>query len=163
VPNSLSSSKVSSTSNQPKHLRCLFCGPITPSVGPRKGIITYKTTNGIFTFQNHLELLHRQLWNEWVDQEKDGLNAEKQLSKKRFNSTSSNISNFFANVIPYSKDNPNQKQFEEDLALFIAKELVPLSFVEALFFRRLLMRQNPCVVFPSRRALVNDNLPRLAE
>ncbi len=47
---------------------------------------------------------------------------------------------FFANVIPYSKDNPNQKQFEEDLALFIAKELVPLSFVEVSFFRRLVMR-----------------------
>jgi hypothetical protein len=27
--------------------------------------------------------------------------------------------------------------FEEDLALFIAKEFVPLSFVEVPFFRRL--------------------------
>jgi hypothetical protein len=35
--------------------------------------------------------------------------------------------------LPYSKDNLNQKQFEEDLALFIAKELVPLSIVEVSF------------------------------
>ncbi len=77
MPNSSSSSKVISTSNQLKDLRCLFCGPIAPSVGPRKGIITYKTTNGIFALQKHLELLHQQLWNEWVDQEKDGLNAKK--------------------------------------------------------------------------------------
>ncbi len=56
-----------------------------------------------------------------------------------------------------------EKNLKKILALFIAKELVPLSFVEALFFRRLVMRQNPCVVFLSRRALVNDNLPRVAE
>jgi hypothetical protein len=81
------------------------------------------------------------LWNEWVDQEKDGYNAKKQPSKKRFSSTPSNISNFFVSVTPYSKDNPNQKQFGEDfVALFITKELVPLSFVEVSFFRKLVMR-----------------------
>jgi hypothetical protein len=47
-------------------------------------------------------------------------------------------------------NNPNQKQFEEDLALFIAKELVPLSFVEAPFLKRLVIVQNSCLVFPSR-------------
>jgi hypothetical protein len=30
-------------------LRCLFCGPIALGVGSRKGIITYKTMNGIST------------------------------------------------------------------------------------------------------------------
>jgi hypothetical protein len=89
--NSSSSSKVSSTSNQPKHLRCLFYGSIAPSVRSRKDIITYKTTNGISIFQKHLELLHRQLWSEWVDQEKDGLNAKKIPSKKKFGPTPSNI------------------------------------------------------------------------
>jgi hypothetical protein len=34
----------------------------------------------------------------------------------------------------YSKNDLQQKQFEEELALFIAKELAPLSFVEAPFF-----------------------------
>ncbi len=29
----------------------------------------------------------------------------------------------------HNKDDPNQKLFEEDLALFIAKELVPLSLL----------------------------------
>jgi hypothetical protein len=47
-----------STFNQPEHLKCLFCGPIAPNVGSRKGIITYKTMNGISVFQKHLELLH---------------------------------------------------------------------------------------------------------
>jgi hypothetical protein len=51
--------------------------------------------------------------------------------------------------MPYSKNDLQQKQFEEDLALFIAKELVPLSFVEAPFFQRLILRQNPRFNFPS--------------
>jgi hypothetical protein len=68
------------------------------------------------------------LWNEWVDKDKDVFNVEKQPSKMRFGPTPSNILNFFISVTPYSKDNPNQNQFEEDLALFIAKELL-LRFV----------------------------------
>jgi hypothetical protein len=71
----LSSSKVNPTSNQLEHLRCLFYGPIALDVGLRKGIITYKTTNEIFVLQKHLELMHQQLWSEWVDKEKDGPNA----------------------------------------------------------------------------------------
>jgi hypothetical protein len=45
------------------------------------------------------------------------------------------------------KECPYQKQFEEDLALFIAKKLVPLSFVEAPFFRSLVLKQNPRFAF----------------
>jgi hypothetical protein len=56
-----------------------------------------------------------------------------------------------------------QKDFEEDLTLFIAKELVSLSFVEAPFFKKLILKQNPCIIFPSRQVLVNDILPRTAK
>jgi hypothetical protein len=87
VPNSSSSSEVSSTSNQTEHLKCLLCGPIALGVGSRKGIITYKTMNGISTVSKHLDLLHRQLWNEWVDWEKDGFNAIKRPFEKRFGLT----------------------------------------------------------------------------
>jgi len=40
----------------------------------------------------------------------------------------------------YSKNDPHQIQFEEDLVLFITKELVPLFFVEAPFLRRLILK-----------------------
>jgi len=148
APNNSSSLDVNSTSNQPEHLRCFFCGPIVPSVRS-------KMTNGIFALWKHLELLHQQLWSEWVDWENVGFNVEKRISKKRFDPTPLNISNVFASTTPYSKDNCYQKQFEKDLALFVAKELVPLSFVEVSFLKRLMRRQNPCLVFPSRQALVN--------
>jgi hypothetical protein len=79
---------------------------------------------GFLFFKSKFELLHWQLWNEWVDQEKDVLNAEKKPSKKEV----------WPNTLKHNKDDPNQNSFEEGLALFIVKELVPLSFVETPFF-----------------------------
>jgi len=49
------------------------------------------------------------------------------------------------------------------LALFIAKELMPLSFVEVPFFQRLVLRQNPHFNFPSRWVLINEILPKIIE
>jgi len=46
--------------------------------------------------------------------------------------------------VPYPNNDPHQKEFEEDLTLFIAKELakelVLLFFVEAPFFRKLFLK-----------------------
>jgi hypothetical protein len=49
-----------------------------------------------------------------------------------------------------------KKQFEENLVLFIIKELVPLSFDEVLFFRRLVLRKNPQLNFSSRQKFKHD-------
>jgi hypothetical protein len=61
------------------------------------------------------------------------LEGEKNRARKRSNPTPNIISTFFASFIPYNKNGCHQKQFEEDLVLFIAKELVSLSFVKASF------------------------------
>jgi hypothetical protein len=47
---------------------------------------------------------------------------------------------FFGSFVPYNKNDLHQKQFEKDVVLFITKELVPLSFIEAPCFRRLIFR-----------------------
>jgi hypothetical protein len=65
--------------------------------------------------------------------------------------------------MPSSKNDPQQKQFEEDLALFIAKELVPLSFVETPFFWKVVLKQNPHLNFPSKRMLVNEILLKITK
>jgi len=57
---------------------------------------------------------------------------------------------FFGSYGPYSKDDPCWKQFENYIVLFIVKELVPLSFVEAPIFWILVLRQNPLLDFPLR-------------
>jgi hypothetical protein len=62
-----------------------------------------------------------------------------------------------------SKNDPHQIQFEKDLVLFIVKELVPLSFVEAPFLRTLIFKQNPHFFFPSRHQLMNHILLKLAK
>jgi hypothetical protein len=66
--------------------------------------------------------------------------GNRRSTKKKFGSTASNIASFFGSTMPYSKNDPHQIQFEEDLTLFIAKELMPLSFVEAPFLKRLILR-----------------------
>jgi hypothetical protein len=47
--------------------------------------------------------------------------------------------------------------------LCIAKKLVPLLVVEATFFRRLIIRQNPWLNFPSRQKFRNELLPIIIE
>jgi hypothetical protein len=83
--------------------------------------------------------------------------------KKSPTPTPTTISSFFGSVMLYSHNDFQQKQFEEDLALFIAKELVPLSFTETPFFWRLVLKQNPHLNFPCRRVLVNEILLKITK
>jgi hypothetical protein len=106
--------------------------------------------NGIFSLSKHLEFIFHKLWGEWIVWEKEGPKCEQQPSKKWSNCTPSTISIFLGHVTPYSKDDPIQKEFEEDLTLFIAKKLVASSFVEAPLFKRLILKQNPHFNFPLR-------------
>jgi hypothetical protein len=67
--------EVSSSDNetyQLEQLKRVFCYPIALIVGIKKGILNYKTTNGIYALQKHIETLHRHVWSEWQEQEKDG-------------------------------------------------------------------------------------------
>jgi hypothetical protein len=73
-------------------------------------------------------------WMDWM--RKDGPNGKKWPTTKRFGFTPSS----FGNVTSYTKDDIQQKQIEEDLALFIAKKSVSLSYVQAPFFRRLFFK-----------------------
>ncbi len=159
TPNSSSSSKVSSSIPQSKQFKCVLCIPIV-GVGFKKSIITYKTLNGISSLQKHLEFVH-QLWGEWIMWEKEGSKCGQWPFKKRSSPIPSNISNFFGHVTPFSKDDSIQKEFEKDLTLSIAKELVSLSFVEPFFFMKLILKQNPRLNFPLRQ--VSDILPRMVE
>ncbi len=71
TPNSSSSSEVSSNAPQSKQLKCVLCAPVV-GVGLKKGIIAYKTMNGISSLWKHLEFVHCKLWSEWTMWEKEG-------------------------------------------------------------------------------------------
>jgi hypothetical protein len=49
-----------------------------------------------------------------------------------------------------------KRSLKEELTLFIAKELVPLSFVETPIFRKLFLKQNLHLNFLSRQTLINE-------
>jgi len=136
----------SSASSQPRQLKCLFCIPRDSNAKLWKGIIIYKTTNGIFALWKHLESTHWMMWTRWIEQKKDGHEIEKWPSKKR-SSLSPSTNCFFSTNTHYTKDNLHQKQFEKKLRLFITKELVPLSFFKAPFFKRLFLKQNGLLIF----------------
>ncbi len=77
--------------------------------------------------------------------------------------TPTTISSFFYSVMLYSNNDPPQKQFEEYLTLFVTKELMLLSFVEAPFFWRLVLKQNLHFNFPSRWVLIIEILFKITK
>ncbi len=104
-------------------------------------MITYKSTNGMSSPQKHLKSNHQQLQAKWNEQKKVGLEIvgfkERCFANKRFGPIPNIIYVFFGSCVSYNKHGHCKEQFEENLVLFIIKELVPLSFDEVLFFRRL--------------------------
>ncbi len=69
----------------------------------------------------------------------NGLNGIKLLGLGS-SPTPSSIASFFESIMHCNKNDPHQIQFEKDLVMFIVKELVPLSFIEAPFLRRLILK-----------------------
>ncbi len=54
-----------------------FIIPLVVIVGCKKDVISYKTTNGILAFHKHIEqLVHQQVWNEWMNKRKMGVRNE---------------------------------------------------------------------------------------
>jgi hypothetical protein len=62
APMNTSSSKVSTSSNLFEQLKCVLYYYVVLVVKLKKGIISYKTRNGIFTLLKHLETTHWQMW-----------------------------------------------------------------------------------------------------
>jgi hypothetical protein len=76
------SSKVNCSCNLFEQLKCVFYYHVVLVVKLKKGIISYKTTNGIFTLDKHLETTHWQMWIEWIKRKNMGLKERSGLPKK---------------------------------------------------------------------------------
>jgi hypothetical protein len=64
---------------------------------------------------------------------------------------------------PYSKDDPRQLIFEEDLLLYIAKSLKPLSTVDDPWFKSMIKQSNPKLTVPSRSMLSRHMIPAMVK
>jgi hypothetical protein len=76
---------------------------------------------------------------------------KRQPIKKRQNVSSSKISEFFFTKLPYKKDEMQQKQFLEDLALLIVKNHLLVHFLESQWLKQFVLQLNPSIVFPSKK------------
>jgi hypothetical protein len=72
------------------------------------------------------------------------------------------VEDMFVNVKKYGPTHKQQEQFETDLAVMVSKETsVPLSIVDSPWFRILVLRSDPRLVFPNRQRFTSDILPRV--
>lgn len=149
-------------------LRCIIChsgniGAQSRATQARKGIVSYNSTHGTSSMKHHLTSNHNVIFEKYIDQleiEEASRSARKK-SKKRDTIPPTTISAFFGASRPYASTDPHQLSFMEDLLLYICKSYQPLSTVEDPWFRRLVLSQNPRVVFPSRRQLMREHLPAM--
>ena len=129
----------------------------------RKGLVKYSKANGITAMRKHIDMAHPHLVSLRVAQVGQTAKVEhnRQASKKRLLPSGSSITTFFGSMNPYKKMDQQHIHFTEDLVWYLAKGYRPLSTVENPWFRRLVLRQAPRVVFPSRKQLVEDALPAM--
>jgi hypothetical protein len=62
-----SSSKANSSSNLIELFMCVLYYLVGLVAKLKKGIITYKRTNGIFATRKHLKTTHPEVWIEWIE------------------------------------------------------------------------------------------------
>ncbi len=87
----------------------------------------------------------------------------KQLTKKRPNIFTTSISSFFGSTILFKKDEPQQKEFLEDLTLSIIKNHLPMQFVESVWLKRFAMHFCPRLMFLSKKQNFQEVLLELVE
>jgi hypothetical protein len=71
------------------------------------------------------------------------------------------IIDFFGGGTSYSKKDFVQLNFIEDLVLHVCKGYQSISIVESSWLRRLVMKRNPKVKFPTRIQFVSKHLPNM--
>jgi hypothetical protein len=59
------------------------------------------------------------------------------------------------------KEDLGQKKFMEDLLLFLAKSYMPISIVENQWLRHMVLCQNPQIVFPNQKQVVQHAILEL--
>lgn len=88
---------------------------------------------------------------------------ERQKCKNRKIVSSSPNTSFFGVEKSYEKHDVKKQRFIEDLVLYIAKGYEALQKVEDLWMRRLVMRCDLKVVFPTWEQLVEEHIQNMLE
>ena len=129
----------------------------------KKGLLKYSAAQRTSSLKNHYKDNHNAELETLKKDLADGNTSGqgKQLSRNRKGTTPGTITSFFASSKPYKPTDSTQQAFLEDLVLYIAKAYRPISITENIWFRRLILRLAPCVVFPSRREITDKLIPSM--
>lgn len=162
---------------KPQLMRCIVCHPSRRetlglrSTRCRKGVVLYNKEHGTSAMKRHVHAEHPQAFSRYKalrSSSEPSQVAPRQPSKKRPGPFPSplaygypgTLANVYAGTNPQKEDEQHQ-QFLEDLALYILKAYQPLSSVENIWLRRLLLSQCPRLLFPSRLELLDAVIPKL--
>lgn len=88
------------------------------------------------------------------------IGSGKQVAKKMNIGPPSHIIDFFCNQHPHNKEGPTQHAFLEDAMLYVATSYQPMSFVENVWLRWLILCE--CVQFPYQHQRVIEVFPNMS-
>lgn len=111
----------------------------------------YRTCGNTSNLINHLKRSHQEIMTKEKDDKEDPNTSDSQ--SKRFKSQP-RLDNF-VKVASYKNCSTRKKEIDEQVALMVATDLQPYSFVEDTGFRKLMNIMDPRYVVPSRKTIKN--------
>lgn len=157
-------------SAHPQQMRCAICHPAQQEHRPnsatrvRKGVVTYNKQHGTTSMKKHVAQEHGDIFTRYKATRKPNIltRSEGQHPRRmKKDSSPSLLTDFMNNQTPGKKSDPAQERLLEDLVLYVAKGCHPMSMVDNIWLRRLVMRQCGRVNFPAGRQLADDVIPRM--
>lgn len=158
-------------SAHPQQMRCAICHPAQQEHRPnsatrvRKGVVTYNKQHGTTSMKKHVAQEHGDIFTKYKATRKPSVltRTEGQHPRRMKKDPSpSLLTDFISNNQSSSKkSDPAQERLLEDLVLYVAKGCHPMSMVDNIWLRRLIMRQCSRVNFPAGRQLADEVVPRM--
>lgn len=157
-------------SAHPQQMRCAICHPAQQEHRPnsatrvRKGVVTYNKQHGTTSMKKHVAQEHGEIFTKYKATRKPNVltRAEGQQPRRMKKDPSpSLLTDFISNQSSGKKADPAQERLLEDLVLYVAKGCHPMSMVDNIWLRRLVMRQCGRVNFPAGRQLADEVIPRM--
>jgi hypothetical protein len=114
--------------------------------------------------KKHVTFEHGDAWASWKNVNLNLVIEDDQCqekSKQRSIVGYGVITYHFGRTTSYKKEDLGQKNFMEDLPLFVAKGYMPIFVVENQWLRRMVLCQNLQIVFPNWKQLVQHVIPEL--
>jgi hypothetical protein len=130
----------------------------------KNGLITYSQQHGITSMKKHVTFEHGDAWAKWGIVNLNLATKDDQCRKKskcRYVVGYGAITYHFGTTTFYKKEDSRKNKFMEDFLMFVAKGYMPIFVVENQWLRFMVLCQNPEIVFPNMKQMVQHAIPKL--